>query len=348
MARVHWKKYVLRFKQPGGTSRGVLHEKPSWFLVDDDRNFLYPALGECSIIPGLSPDNLSDIEDILDEVCNHFNGNGELPDLCHFPAVAFGLEMLMRDREVNGSKEFFPGAFTLGSEGLPTNGLIWMGTPAAMKTQVRSKVEQGFTCLKLKIGAIDFREELSLLRWIREEFHGESLELRVDANGAFSPDEALEKLKHLSDFDLHSIEQPVRPGQWDVMAELCAKTPVPIALDEELIGLCDPLDQEQMLRTIAPQFIVLKPSLVGGWAASDRWISAARSRNIGWWITSALESNVGLSAIAQYTSTKKISMPQGLGTGGLYENNFDSPLYLHRQFLHWNTIEKWTLIPFAT
>lgn len=344
MAHIRWKKHTLLFREPGGTSRGILHEKPSWFLLWEDPDFLYPAMGECSIIPDLSPDPPHLIERKLDEICRHLGGGDTAPDLRGFPTLAFGLEILRKDVEAKGSKELFPGPFTRGEKGIPINGLIWMGAIDSMKAQVRAKVKQGFSCLKLKVGAIDFGEELHLLQWIRHEFRNDNLELRVDANGGFTPASALEKLKRLSDCALHSIEQPIRAGSWQEMAALCEKTPLPIALDEELIGLFG--DQKtEALDVIKPQYIILKPSLAGGWEATDEWIAAAKARNIGWWVTSALESNIGLNAITQYTDTKNVTLPQGLGTGGLYTNNVDSPLYIQGRFLNWDQTKNWTLKP---
>lgn len=217
-----------------------------------------------------------------------------------------------------------------------------MGSEAFMKQQIKEKIEAGFTCIKMKIGAIDFQSEINLLKSIRKEFSSADIELRVDANGAFSCSEALEKLKRLSEFDLHSIEQPIKQGQIENMTLLCEQTPLPIALDEELIGVFALTQKQMLLQTIKPQYIILKPSLVGSFKGCDEWIGTTERLNIGWWMTSALESNVGLNAIAQYTYTKQNLMPQGLGTGGLFTNNFDSPLVVKNGKLQYNNSKKWT------
>lgn len=340
--RCSWKKYILNFKRPSGTSRGVLLTKPSWFLIAEDDSFAMPALGECSIIEGLSPDDLSQFEVKLNEVCNALNQGSPLPDLTDFPAIKFGLETMLADIQAKGTKQFYNDDFVNGNVGMRINGLIWMGSFEFMQTQIREKVSSGFECIKLKIGAIDFEQELKLLSWIRSEYSEKELELRVDANGAFAPSDALEKLKLLSAFNIHSIEQPIKQGQWETMAELCDKTPLPIALDEELIGIKAATNGQTLLETIRPQYIILKPSLLGGNADSKTWIDFAEAQNIAWWMTSALESNIGLNAISQFTFQQNVRMPQGLGTGSLYTNNVDSPLYIQGQFIHHNPSLKWT------
>src|SRR5690606_9836442 len=235
----------------------------------------------------------------------------------------------------------FPSEFTRGEAAIPINGLVWMGDNLFMKEQISEKLKQGFTCIKMKIGAIDFKTELELLKSIRKEFSASEVELRVDANGAFSKNEALEKLKVLSDLKLHSIEQPIKQGQWQEMARLCEETPLPIALDEELIGVFSEEEKSNLLDTIKPQFIILKPSLIGGFRGSDSWIKLGEKHNAGWWITSALESNVGLNAISQYTFTKNSKLPQGLGTGSLYTNNIDSPLQVSKGELKYDPSKVW-------
>jgi len=343
--RVYWKKYELNFKLPSGTSRGILTTKESWFFVAENKDWKYPAVGECSVIRGLNPDPMDQFEHVLDQCCLWLKNQGELPDLSSFPSISFGLEMLMKDAENSGSKVFFPSTFTDGETELLTNGLIWMGDTEWMKKQVIEKIKTGFGCIKLKVGAADFATELKFLKWIRTEFKTENPTLRVDANGAFGADDALEKLKRLSDFNLHSIEQPIAAGQRAAMAELCGLSPVEIALDEELIGLREPAEISALLSEIQPKYIILKPSLIGGWASSDAFISIAESMGIGWWMTSALESNVGLNAIAQYTWAKNVTLPQGLGTGTLYTNNIESPLYIHGQFLTLKNDRVWNLNP---
>ncbi|GAB5539017.1 MAG: o-succinylbenzoate synthase [Salibacteraceae bacterium] len=340
-----WIRHSLQFKRPSGTSRGILTDKPSWFLTYAESDWVYPALGEVSIIPGLSADPIDRIESKLNEVCA--NLNAELPtETTGFPAITFALEMLEADIKAKGSKVFYPtNDFNTGVAEIKINGLIWMGDPLFMLEQIKEKMEQGFRCLKLKIGAIDFEKELKILASIRQEINAIDLEIRVDANGAFTPGDALEKLKTLSEFDIHSIEQPIAPKQWDEMAALCSTSPLDIALDEELIGLNALEEKRRALDTIRPQYIILKPSLLGGLKACDVWISEAEQRGIKWWLTSALESNIGLNAIAQYAHEKDVSMPQGLGTGSLYTNNIDSPLYIHRQFLMMNPNHIWNLKP---
>ncbi|MGB7786581.1 MAG: o-succinylbenzoate synthase, partial [Salinimicrobium sp.] len=234
-----------------------------------------------------------------------------------------------------------PSEFTRGNKAIPINGLVWMGEERFMKEQIIQKIEQGFSCIKLKIGAIDFETEIGLLKYIRKEFSSEEIEIRVDANGAFSASEAMEKLKKLSELELHSIEQPVKQGQWELMAQLCEKTPLPIALDEELIGITGVTKKQELLQTIKPQYLIFKPSLIGGFRGTDEWISLAEKQKTGWWITSALESNVGLNAIAQYTFSTNNPMPQGLGTGGLYTNNFEAPLEVEKGHLWYRPKQEW-------
>ena len=263
-----------------------------------------------------------------------------MADYRSFPSIVFGMEQALRSLAGPSPFELFPCEFIRGVP-IPINGLIWMGPPDFMKAQVCEKLEAGYRCLKLKIGALDFETELELLRGIRREYSLEELEIRVDANGAFSSEDALEKLKVLSGLGLHSIEQPIPPGHRDAMAELCLRTPLPIALDEELIGHFEREEKEGLLEYIQPQYIILKPSLSGGFSGSAEWIQAAESRRIGWWVTSALESNIGLNAIAQWTATLDVHVPQGLGTGSLFTNNFASPLTADQGLLWYDTNKSW-------
>ncbi|WMI67517.1 o-succinylbenzoate synthase [Mangrovimonas sp. YM274] len=333
--------YILNFKQPSGTSRGVLRTKETWFIVLESEG--KRGVGECGILRGLSIDDRPDYERQLQWTCNNialglealFEKNRE------FPSIQFGLEMAFRSLASTSPFLLFETNFTTGTAAIPINGLIWMGDGAFMKQQIAAKIEAGFGCIKMKIGAIDFDTEISLLQSIRKEFSSKDIELRVDANGAFSPQEALEKLKRLSDLDLHSIEQPIKQGQFEEMAALCEKTPLPIALDEELIGVFDTDERAQLLEVVKPQFIILKPSFIGGYSGSDEWITMAEERQIGWWVTSALESNVGLNAIAQWTYTLHQQLPQGLGTGSLFTNNFESPLEVKNGALYYNNILNW-------
>ena len=341
MIKASYKKYILNFKQASGTSRGILKTKETWFLILNAKG--KQGIGECSIFRGLSIDDRPDYEEKLKWLCNniHLDLDFLLFELIEFPSIQFGLETALKSLESHIPFEIFPSKFTQSEDSIPINGLIWMGTEAFMKQQIQDKIETGFTCIKMKIGAIDFQTEVKLLKSIRKEFTSKDMELRVDANGAFSTSEALEKLKILSDLDIHSIEQPIKQGQIEAMVKLCAKTPLPIALDEELIGVFSVTKKQELLQTIKPQYIILKPSLVGGFKGSDLWIEIAKSHHVAWWITSALESNVGLNAIAQYTYTKHSILPQGLGTGSLFTNNFDCPLQVKNGTLQYNNKIDW-------
>jgi o-succinylbenzoate synthase len=264
-------------------------------------------------------------------------------DLVDVPSVRFAVEQCLKDLEAGGTKTLFPSEFTLGRQAIPINGLVWMGDKATMKKRIREQIEGGYTTVKMKIGAIGIDDELELLKAVRAEYSASDLILRVDANGAFSAQQAPDVLKRLADLQVHSIEQPVAPGLYEVMAELCAHTPIPIALDEDLIGLNTHDAKVDLLDNLKPQYIVIKPSLVGGWVATQEWIDLAKARNIGWWITSALESSIGLNAIAQYTSTLHVTMAQGLGTGKVYANNIPSPLLAERGFLRYRPEAEWDL-----
>jgi len=336
-----FKKHILQFKRPSGTSRGVLNTKETWFLILEQNTSI--GIGECCMFKGLSVEDRPDFEEKLQWTCDHIDDGKErlLKELTEFPSIQIGLETAFRSLESKDPFQIFPSEFSSGNASIPINGLIWMGDKAYMKQQISEKLKHGFTCIKMKIGAIDFASEIELLKSIRSEFSPKEVELRVDANGAFSPSEALEKLKRLSDYKLHSIEQPIKQGQWEDMASLCETTPLPIALDEELIGVFSEEKKKQLLTTINPQYIILKPTLVGGFSGSDQWISMAVEREIGWWITSALESNVGLNAISQYTFTKNSKLPQGLGTGSLFTNNILSPLKVRNGSIKYDTNGTW-------
>ncbi|GAA4898447.1 o-succinylbenzoate synthase [Flaviramulus aquimarinus] len=338
-----YKKYILNFKHASGTSRGILKTKETWFLILNAGD--KQGIGECGIFRGLSVDDRPDYEDKLKWTCKNIHLGLEvlLDKLIEFPSIQFGLEMAFKSLENPNTFELFPSKFTQSEASIPINGLIWMGSDAFMKQQIKDKIEAGFNCIKMKIGAIDFQQEINLIKSIRKQFTSKDIELRVDANGAFTPSEALEKLKRLSEFDLHSIEQPIKQGQIQEMARLCSTTPLPIALDEELIGIFSVTKKQELLQTINPQYIILKPSLVGGFSGSDVWINSAEKQKTGWWITSALESNIGLNAIAQYTYTKKSGLPQGLGTGSLFTNNFESPLQVKNGTLQYNKSVNWQL-----
>lgn len=336
-------KHILTFKQASGTSRGVLKTKETWFLILEHEG--KKGYGECGILRGLSIDDRPDYEEKLAWVCANIHlGKDRLNDLLiEFPSIQIGVEMAFLSLASQDPFVLFPSEFTTGTKQIPINGLIWMGDAGFMKKQIKQKIAQGFSCIKMKIGAIDFETEISLLKGIRNEFSPQDIELRVDANGAFIPAEALEKLKRLSDFKLHSIEQPIATKQWEAMASLCEATPLPIALDEELIGVFTTAAKEQLLQSIQPQYIILKPSFIGGFKGTDTWIAAAEQHKIGWWITSALESNVGLNAISQYTFTKNSILPQGLGTGSLYTNNIPSPLTVSKGHIQYQSKVAWEL-----
>ena len=338
-----YSKHTLQFKRPSGTSRGVLQQKESWFIILKENGAV--GIGECGLLKGLSVDDVPDYEEKLADLCERIN-RGEEPapvEYADYPSIRFGLEMALLSLRSEDPFELFHSEFTRGKLPIPINGLVWMGDEDFMKEQINQKIEQGFGCIKMKIGAIDFETEFKLLEAIRRSFTAEQIELRVDANGAFSEEEALSNLKRLATLDLHSIEQPIKAGNWQAMAALCEVTPLPIALDEELIGIHDMAEKEQLIQTVSPQFIILKPSLVGGIQACDEWIELAEKYGAGWWITSALESNVGLNAISQYTFTKNSTLPQGLGTGGLYTNNVEAPLVVKQGNLWYEPQLSWNL-----
>lgn len=337
-----YKKYKLLFRSPSGTSRGILTEKDSWFIIIRDTS--QPGLsgiGECSLLNHLSIDYLPDYEAKIRSVCSNINLNKTklFDGLYQFPSIRFGLETAFLDIEHEGKKDIFPSRFTSGDPGISINGLIWMGSIPYMKEQLKKKIENGFSCIKIKIGALNFEEELTFLRYLRKEY-GQNIEIRLDANGAFEPDDTVEKLKRLNEYNIHSIEQPIRKGQIAEMAYICRNSPVPVALDEELTGVLEH-KQLELLEQINPRYIILKPSLLGGFAATDRWAENAMKLNINMWITSALESNIGLNAIAQYAFTKNPSIPQGLGTGSLFRNNFPSPLEVRNDHLYYNPQQHW-------
>jgi len=339
-------KYDLQFKQASGTSRGVLHTKETYFLkIFSDEKF---GVGECSLFRGLSYDDVSDYALKLQWLCDNINRNKDflLQELIAYPSIQFGFEQALLSFQSENTFSLFPSEFTRGQNSISINGLIWMGDRSFMEKQIKEKLASGFTTIKLKIGAIDFNAELNLLKAIRKEFSANEIELRVDANGAFAPNEALEKLNRLSDYDLHSIEQPIKAGQIEKMAELCSITPLPIALDEELIGVLNRSEKELLMEKIKPHFIILKPSLIGGFSGTDQWIQLAEKHQIDWWVTSALESNIGLNAIAQYTYIKHTNIPQGLGTGGLFTNNITSPLEVKNGALYYSQKQKWENIDY--
>lgn len=341
--KAHYKRYVLNFKRPGGTSRGILKKKETWFLFLTEEQ--KTGVGECGLFRGLSIDDRPDYEDQLKDLCDRINQNESvtLESLQAFPSIQMGYEMAMLSLKSQVTFELFPSSFTRGTDKIIINGLVWMGERSFMKTQIEEKIAQGFDCIKLKIGALDFDEEYSLLKEIRKDYDPDQIMLRVDANGAFAPSEAMDKLKSLADLGIHSIEQPIEAKQVDAMHQLCINTPIPIALDEELIGVIDTKDRKTLLDAIMPQYIILKPSLLGGFKSCEEWISLAEERRIGWWVTSALESNIGLNAIAQWTYSLGVNNHQGLGTGGLFTNNFECPLEVSDGYLTFNSNQNWDI-----
>lgn len=346
MLTATFKKHTLIFKQASGTSRGVLRTKDSYFiLLKSTEKPDIIAIGECGLLRGLSVDDVPNYEAKLTEVCKGINNHNYWLDsgLREFPSIHFGLEMALLDLKTNATKMLFPSDFTNNKKPININGLIWMGEKQFMFDQIKTKLSEGWSCIKLKIGAIDFDQEIELLKYIRSQFSQSDIELRVDANGAFSPKDALEKLNRLAAFDLHSIEQPIKQKQWENMAELCEKTPLPIALDEELIGVFDFAEKRKMIETIRPQYLIFKPSFIGGFKGTQEWINLCNEFKTPWWMTSALESNIGLNAIAQWTATLDNPLPQGLGTGQLYTNNLDSPLSVNGGLLSYENGGEWDL-----
>lgn len=341
MITAKYHKYILDFKRPSGTSRGVMNTKETWLIQLEENG--KTGVGECGILRGLSIDDRPDFEEKLKWTCENINlGLKKLvSELVEFPSIQFGLEIAFKSLYAVNQFELFPSKFTDSKDNILINGLVWMGDEAFMRKQVIEKIQSGFSCIKLKIGAIDFQAELDILKSIRKEFSISDIELRVDANGAFKPEDALEKLKRLSEYQLHSIEQPIKPKQFEAMAHLCETSPLDIALDEELIGVFPEEEKENVISNIKPQYIILKPSLVGGFQGSQSWIDIAEKHNVNWWITSALESNVGLNAIAQWTYMLQNKMPQGLGTGSLFTNNFDSPLTVKNGTLQYDKNLSW-------
>ena len=333
------RRYDMDLKHPAGTSRGVLHKKSTYFLCLESESKIY--WGEAGVFPNLSPESSPDFEQNLNNLITEANANQHLPEPSecqHLPSVAFALEQISHGfshAHQAGRHRFctYDTSFNRSKTGISINGLIWMGDAVFMQEQIDNKLDLGFSCLKMKIGAIDWGKEIDLLQRIRSRYSAETLTLRVDANGAFSPSDALSKLEDLSRLDIHSIEQPIRQGQWEAMATLCKQSPIPIALDEELIGVTKLEDKKDLLHTIQPQYLIFKPTLLGGFKACEDWIRLASPLSIDYWPTSALESNLGLHAIAQWAGHLNLSIPQGLGTGGMYVNNITTPLEIRGEDL---------------
>lgn len=354
MLKLKYQNHILQFKFDAGTSRGVLKSHQVYYIsLWDDEQPGIKGMGEAAPLKGLSIDYRPDFEEHLEQILANLNNFAiknparytlkEISQLIpvEFPSIRFAIETAFLDWKNGGKKQIFDNDFYQGKRTIPTNGLIWMGDKAFMHNQINQKIQQGFSCIKMKIGSIDFEQECTLLANIRSQFSAEQITLRVDANGAFHPKEALDKLQKLSEFDIHSIEQPIRPNQLASMRQLCEQSPVPIALDEELIGKLTLSEKEKLLDIIRPPFIILKPTLLGGFIATQEWIELASKYQIGWWTTSALESNIGLNAIAQFTSEYDADIIHGLGTGGLYHNNLESPLTLVQDRLEYQVKKHW-------
>ncbi len=341
--KAYFVKYKLHFKRPAGTSRGVMQSRDSWFFFIKNKN--KTGIGEIAPLKNLSCDANAELEPKIAEVCHNIQDYNYWVDdgLMNFPSLRFGLETAMLDLKADEDKILFPSDFTQENIGIPINGLVWMGEPDYMIQQIDEKINDGFRCIKLKIGAIDFNKEVAILQSVRKRFSADKLEIRVDANGAFTMEEARKNLQKLAALQIHSIEQPIAAGKNKELADLCRERIMPIALDESLIGVHKTKDKAVLLSVIRPEYIILKPSLHGGIAGCSEWIEIAEGLNIGWWITSALESNVGLNAIAQWTATLGNPLPQGLGTGSLYTNNIPSPLYIRDARLFYQPKEKWNL-----
>lgn len=341
--RAEWLKYRLGFRFTAITSRERLSYKDTYYIkVWDESCPDVIGIGEAGLFRGLSSDDTPEYENILTDICkgiNRYANNTE--SLSEYPSIRFGIESAIRDLMNGGNRYLFPSEWTSGKIPMTINGLIWMGDKATMRSRIDQKLKEGFSCIKVKIGGIDFNQELELLSYIRNQ--APDIEIRLDANGAFRAEDALSRLDSLSRFRIHSIEQPIRQGQYDKMSHICSQSPIPIALDEELIGLNDNDSRIKMLETIRPHYIILKPTLTGGFTASDEWIDLAKERGIGWWATSALESNIGLNAIAQWIAIHKPEMPQGLGTGQLYDNNIPSPLTLNGEKLWYGPNNNWDM-----
>lgn len=346
--RLAYAPYILRFKQPAGTSRGILNEKPTFFIkVFDEGDPSRFGIGECSVFPGLSPEADGTYGYKLIELLSNI-ALGKETDLSRHSSILFGLEQALRDYAGGCRHVYFPSDFTQGAGSIEINGLVWMGDFDEMMERIDEKVSLGFHCIKLKIGAIDWRKEVELLEYIRNRYSDSSLQIRVDANGAFTMDNAIPRLKRLADLGVHSIEQPIPAGMPELMGFLCKVSPVRIALDESLIGVYGLSAKEVLLEEVSPAFVILKPSLCGGFSGAEEWIRLAEDRGIGWWVTSALESNIGLNALAQWTATLNTAIPQGLGTGGLFTNNFQCPLRLESDRLHYDASFQFTDEEFAS
>lgn len=333
MLKATFEKFTLTFKKPATTSRGVMLNKDGYLLkIYNLENPSIVGVGECNVLPGLSYDDRTGYEARLQILCDDINhSSNQLPDdLIEWPSIRFALETALLDLQNGGKKWLFDTPFTQGLDYININGLVWMDNYHNMLIQINEKLNSGYKVIKIKVGAIDFNAEIDLLKFIRSQFSKDKVTIRLDANGAFTSTDVLHKLTALAAYDIHSIEQPIKAGNVKMMHDICRNSPIPVALDEELIGHHDYEDCRALIQAIKPAYIVIKPSLIGGFAMTNQWIDICHQFQVGWWITSALESNIGLNAIAQYTaSVKRDQMAQGLGTGSLFTNNFESPLYIN-------------------
>ncbi|WP_026464735.1 o-succinylbenzoate synthase [Adhaeribacter aquaticus] len=348
--------HTLQFKFSARTSRGAMQQHQVFFLklADSEMPHIF-GIGECAPLPGLSLEHHAGFNHTLSLLVADLNKELTISGLValksilnsgkynKYPSLIFALETAIMDYEAGGNRMLYQNSFSKGEAGIPINGLIWMGDEKFMKEQISKKLNEGYSCLKLKIGSLDFDTELAILKSIRAVASAAELIIRVDANGAFNPQDALPKLEQLAAFHIHSIEQPIKQGQAELMKSLCQESPVAIALDEELICISEKSCKVELLNFIQPQYIILKPTLIGGLQASAEWISLAEERRIGWWVTSALESNIGLNAISQFTAQYPIKLQQGLGTGQLYYNNITSPLFIYQGELYYQSMAKWSL-----
>ena len=341
--RSYYKKVTFTFKFGAKTSRDILYQKDSYFLIVKKEGAT--GIGECSPIPGLSIDDKASFTLKMENLCYALNNNEILQpsDLDKYPSIKFGYETAMNDLKNGGNRIFFQNDFIAGKKNISINGLIWMGDMKFIKKQIIEKLDQDFRCLKIKVSAVNFNSEINILKWIRKELKLDNVEIRLDANGAFTSKDVFQKLKRLADFNIHSIEQPVKSGLYNLMTEVIIKSPIPVALDEELIGINSIEEKEMLISNLKPAYIVLKPTLLGGISSSKEWIELAEKYNIGWWITSALESNIGLNVLAQWAGCFKSNMVQGLGTGNIYSNNIPSPLYIQNNGLTYDLNIKWDL-----
>lgn len=338
--------HTLTFKFEARTSRGSMNDRKVWYLIIEEDGFI--GIGEAAPILGLSEDDMSKWDAKLQWLTDHINDDEKKikSALKKFPALYFGYEMAVTSLGCDYPMMLYPSVYTSGRAGIPINGLVWMNEADHMQAQIDHLIEEGFTILKMKVGGIEWNEEIKLIKELRKKFDSTEIQLRLDANGAWTPKEAREKLNRLSEFEIHSIEQPIKPGQWEEMASICAESPIPIALDEELIGITELKKKKDLINSITPDYLIIKPTLLGGFKASEEWIKLAKSNGIDWWVTSSLESNVGLNAISQWVVTQLPNMPQGLGTGGLFENNIPSPLQVRKGKLIIDNKLSWDLSMF--